>query len=347
MSTIAPFAWRACGQESYDRLYQPRKSGPPVMPPALVKLGSTAEGEVVHLERQVTIIGSNPACGVCLDSPQVSGAHALLVTLGARTYLRDLLSGTGVLLQGRAVREALLGHGDRIRIAEFSFEFRAPKARGESANQEKAQPTKAPAPLELAVEGDDDSPHVPVEGPIFVIGRRDGAELVLEDASISGMHAAIIEGGGRWHLYDLNSRHGTFLNERRTRSAVLSSGDLIRLGGIRLRCRAAGSAAAPAPPAAAPARAPESVSPGTAQSMQPRLPAGTTPVPPATPSAPAGAPTPHLRIQNCNACGFYLKPRTVYCPACGKWQRLAYTLLAAGLLVLTLLAASAAVLMRG
>jgi predicted component of type VI protein secretion system len=230
-----------------------------------------------------------------------------LVTLGGRTYVRDLVSRTGVFVQERPVQEALLRHGDRVRIGEFPFEFRAvdpgqpTMAAGDSSgnHDEKVDPKQETPPLELVVEGYE-APPVPVEGPIFLIGRREGAELTLEDKRVSSAHAAIIENGGRWHLYDLNSKYGTFVNEARTRTVALSAGDLIQLGGFRLRCQAATAItdAATAPPVAAPpakVSPPARVQPPTqAEPLRPPATAAiaksTTPAPPRSrPGGPAPA----------------------------------------------------------
>jgi pSer/pThr/pTyr-binding forkhead associated (FHA) protein len=230
------------------------------MAPVLVQSASPSGEPVAYLNRLVTIVGSKPNSHVRLPSPEVSGSHAMFVTLGERTYVRDLASRTGVFVGGRAIQEALLRDGDRIRIGDFEFEFRVVASPpGDVGAREVApagavDPSQPREPLELVVQGYDDAPPVPVEGPIFVIGRREGAELILDDKNISSAHTAIIQVGERWHLYDLNSRYGTFVNDTPTRSAALSDGDLIRLGDFRLQCqRAGGGAGSPAPPAAGPA----------------------------------------------------------------------------------------------
>jgi S1-C subfamily serine protease len=57
------------------------------------------------------------------------------------------------------------------------------------------------------------------------------------DLDASGRHAEVRREGGRWHVVDVGSRNGTWLNGQRIQRAVLSSGDEIEfgMGGPRVR----------------------------------------------------------------------------------------------------------------
>jgi len=73
-----------------------------------------------------------------------------------------------------------------------------------------------------------------------VIGRQPGLDLTLNSAFVSGRHAELTSLAGRLVIHDLGSRNGTYVNGHRIRRPVyLGSGDLIRLGDIKLRvhCR--------------------------------------------------------------------------------------------------------------
>jgi pSer/pThr/pTyr-binding forkhead associated (FHA) protein len=75
-------------------------------------------------------------------------------------------------------------------------------------------------------------------------------EIPLADETVSAVHARVWREGGRWWLEDLDSRNGTFLNQIPVaKSAVLCSGDRIRVGRILLEFRAEDS---PSVPLAAP-----------------------------------------------------------------------------------------------
>jgi predicted component of type VI protein secretion system len=66
---------------------------------------------------------------------------------------------------------------------------------------------------------------------------RDPSNLVcvLDDGTVSGMHAVIEQYSSGWALRDLGSRNGTFVNGRRiTGEQPLYSGDEIGIGNTRL-----------------------------------------------------------------------------------------------------------------
>lgn len=65
------------------------------------------------------------------------------------------------------------------------------------------------------------------------IGRQQG-DLILQDSTISRMHARIIFSNGNYYLEDLNSTNGSFVNERRVTQSIINNNDNIRLGNITL-----------------------------------------------------------------------------------------------------------------
>jgi hypothetical protein len=81
----------------------------------------------------------------------------------------------------------------------------------------------------------------PEPGKVFpmtshnVLGRSAENDVSLPHDTVSTQHASITFRNGHWWLEDLGSRNGTLLNDARVdQSLVISSGDKISLGGIRL-----------------------------------------------------------------------------------------------------------------
>ena len=64
------------------------------------------------------------------------------------------------------------------------------------------------------------------------IGRGSSAALALNlDQGISRQHAELyLDNNGRVHIRDLNSTHGTFVNDQRVVDAPLSLGDRVKVG---------------------------------------------------------------------------------------------------------------------
>jgi phosphoserine phosphatase RsbU/P len=71
---------------------------------------------------------------------------------------------------------------------------------------------------------------VPIDKPLFTMGRRSETDLRLPGADISRVHAEITLENGACTIRDKQSRFGTFVNGERTSERVLTHGDTIRLG---------------------------------------------------------------------------------------------------------------------
>ncbi|HET6204327.1 MAG TPA: FHA domain-containing protein [Planctomycetota bacterium] len=89
--------------------------------------------------------------------------------------------------------------------------------------------------LEVLEAGGVEERTVPLEGARATIGRKPGNAIVLADTHVSGVHAEVVEEGGRCVLRDLGSTNGTFLEGRRIEEVTLSPGDEFVVGQTRLR----------------------------------------------------------------------------------------------------------------
>lgn len=87
---------------------------------------------------------------------------------------------------------------------------------------------------------DGDGRHVGVTGAAFRIGRNKDNDLVLANDSVSGQHAVIHKArDGNFSITDLKSINGVLVNLSQVMSGNLNNGDLIELGEVRFRFRAA------------------------------------------------------------------------------------------------------------
>lgn len=88
--------------------------------------------------------------------------------------------------------------------------------------------------LHLLALGGKVSEALVLKKEVTVIGRE-GADIVLDDAEVSGSHCQIQILGGHYHLFDLNSTNGTFLNGQKILKSRVVPGDLIRVGSVEFR----------------------------------------------------------------------------------------------------------------
>jgi len=66
------------------------------------------------------------------------------------------------------------------------------------------------------------------------IGRRPDSAVFLDDVTVSRDHALIVRRGGDWHLDDLGSLNGTYVNRHRIETHRLDDGDELQVGKYKL-----------------------------------------------------------------------------------------------------------------
>jgi hypothetical protein len=74
----------------------------------------------------------------------------------------------------------------------------------------------------------------PLAGDRITIGRRPDCDVFLDDVTVSRDHALIVSRGGAWHLDDLGSLNGTYVNRQRIESHRLTDGDELQVGKYKL-----------------------------------------------------------------------------------------------------------------
>lgn len=80
------------------------------------------------------------------------------------------------------------------------------------------------------------------------LGRRPHNDVVIDDLAVSGEHAAVqMEDQDIYYLEDLRSTNGTYVNGKVVKNHLLQSGDVIRIGKVKIEFLndAASEAAAP------------------------------------------------------------------------------------------------------
>jgi hypothetical protein len=73
-----------------------------------------------------------------------------------------------------------------------------------------------------------------LEGDRMTIGRRPDQSVFLDDLTVSRDHALLVRRGGDWHLDDLGSVNGTYVNRHRIETHRLEDGDELQVGKYKL-----------------------------------------------------------------------------------------------------------------
>jgi pSer/pThr/pTyr-binding forkhead associated (FHA) protein len=82
-----------------------------------------AELVIVELGAEPLRLGRSPAADVMLEHLSVSRRHAVVATRGEVVVVLDDRSLNGVVVNGERVGEAVLAHGDEIRLGDVALRY--------------------------------------------------------------------------------------------------------------------------------------------------------------------------------------------------------------------------------
>jgi pSer/pThr/pTyr-binding forkhead associated (FHA) protein len=102
-----------------------RKADDPLLPRPLLDFDNGAGQQTTwKIDRPLMIIGSASLCKLRLHSPLISRTHCALLHTAAGLWVVDLLSRTGILVNGKAVPWGRLGPEDELQIGPFRIHVR-------------------------------------------------------------------------------------------------------------------------------------------------------------------------------------------------------------------------------
>lgn len=118
----------------------------------------------------------------------------------------------GVTCAGRPVESAAAGGGDLFVLDKASH-----------------------LAVQLINTGRAAAAEIPLRGLAeLLIGRSPNCSLRLKNGRVSGSHAKLYQQNGKWHICDINSSNGTYVNGKRISDQTLHEGDVILIGAHEL-----------------------------------------------------------------------------------------------------------------
>lgn len=212
------------------------------------------KGERTHecLEDMITI-GRMDENIIALPHSGVSRRHAQIVHEDENFFAIDLGSGNGTLLNGTRIRpneKHLLRNNDLISIDAFDLRFYTTDEALESSYNEETTDSdilevkllkkviraldKETVPSLEVLNGSAEGKKIYFSDEMseLVIGRDPSCDFPINEFVISRKHAKITKRWGGIVIRDLESKNGTFINNRRVIEEFLHDGDRIALGTI-------------------------------------------------------------------------------------------------------------------
>ena len=120
----------------------------------------------IPLTKERTTIGRKPHNDIQIDNLAVSGEHAVIVTILNDSFLEDLGSTNGTVVNGNPVKKHFLQNNDVVELGKYKLKFvgdAAPTASGEKADFEKTMVLR-PSQMKAAAEQAKAAPGSPLGG---------------------------------------------------------------------------------------------------------------------------------------------------------------------------------------
>jgi pSer/pThr/pTyr-binding forkhead associated (FHA) protein len=212
----------------------------------LIITESSGASRELSLDKERVTIGRHADNDICLNDKAVSGHHAVIITILSDSFLEDLDSTNGTLVNGKQIAKHPLSHGDTIAIGRNSLRYETEQTGG-SEDFEKTmilRPSKVAAVMGSPAPGA--AADKPLTGRLRVEGGSNaGRELELTKALTTigkpGVQvAAITKRADGFYIVHVGGAAGgkkPLVNgqEVDTQAVKLHADDIIELAGTKMK----------------------------------------------------------------------------------------------------------------
>ncbi len=214
----------------------------------MAKLILSMDGLVLKeivLDKERLTIGRKPQNDIQIDNLAISGEHAIIVTLLNDSFLEDLNSTNGTLVNGQPIKKHILRNNDVIELGKYRLKYMA-DASAASLGSEKTLLLKGGVPLgdeskSVAMAGQPRGDGLPAAAIQLLNGPNAGKELLLTKTLTTlgkpGRQVAVI--ARRPHGYFITHVEGTtfpLVNGEAidAQACALEDHDVVEIAGIKM-----------------------------------------------------------------------------------------------------------------
>ncbi|MEB0012760.1 FHA domain-containing protein [Glaciimonas sp. Gout2] len=179
---------------------------------------------VLHKER--TTIGRRPHNDLVIDSPAVSGEHAVIITIYNDSFLEDLSSTNGTQVNGHAVTKHFLQHNDVIQMAKYKLVYLVDAVEDISEDHHlKMFPSLRPDAIVTVIDGPGAGKKLALVKVLTTIGRP-GVQVAIVARRAHGYELTHVEGNTYTRVNGAPLKVGAW---------SLSDGDVIDIAGMTMQ----------------------------------------------------------------------------------------------------------------
>ncbi len=201
----------------------------------------------IPLNKERMTIGRKASNDIQIDNLAISGEHAAVVTILNDSFLEDLNSTNGTLVNGQPAKKHFLKNGDVIELGKYKLKYVAePVAHAEATDFEKTmilRPGEVPAAVAEVGGAPGEASPAPAHGASIQVlsGANAGRELeltkTLTTLGKAGVQVAVI--ARRPHGYFITHVEGTqypVVNGRAidAQAHPLGDHDIIEIAGVKM-----------------------------------------------------------------------------------------------------------------
>lgn len=199
----------------------------------LAKLVNKADNSVIDIDHWETSIGRSKSCDITFDYATVSRFHGVLAKRKQGWVVFDTFSKTGIMVNDETVSGSHpLEDGDLLAFGTAVLQFRSME--GLRADQPEGRQIATRTGMPVLVDGQTGAAY-PAETYDNAIGRDNGCEIKILNATVSRTHARLYRTRKGWTICDSGSTSGTFLNGKPLNGpTLLQEEDRITVGSVTL-----------------------------------------------------------------------------------------------------------------
>ena len=184
-------------------------------------------GKKLAISTYETSLGRAKSSDIQLASTLASRSHAVISRRKKGWFITDTDSKTGTFVNGEQTEGATrIYHGDVIGIGGVEYTFIAPHA----SRDEAAVPAQANKGVRGELINLATNYEYPIENGKITVGRNDSCDVVIDDITVSRLHATVHYTDEGWVVSDNDSKAGVGVNGYRVHgSEPISDGDTIMI----------------------------------------------------------------------------------------------------------------------